>query len=220
MTFAKAGFNLTLVSRSAAKLTQVATEVRAIAPTITVHTLALDLAEVDAIKAKLTALIQTVGSVDVLVNNAGIGYTGKLADMPLADWQSLINVNLISILPCIQAVLPGMRERQAGTIINVASIAAHNAFPDWGAYSASKAALIRLSKTLAVEEQPHGIRVMVVSPGAVNTPIWDTDTVQADLDRSGMLTPTAVAQSLLHAATLPSGAVIDELTLVPAGGAL
>lgn len=218
--FAQAGFNLILASRSEAKLNQVAEEIRAEYSDISVHVCPIDLAEIDTVHERVTALIETAGTIDVLINNAGIGYTESLADMSLADWQRVMNVNLAGAWQCIQAVLPGMRDRQAGTIINLGSIAAHNAFPSWGAYSASKAGLISLSKVLAIEEQPHGIRVMVVSPGAVNTPIWDTDTVNADFDRSGMLTPAVVAQSILHATLLPKGSFIEELTLVPATGAL
>ena len=113
-----------------------------------------------------------------------------------------------------------MRDRGKGTIINVASIAAANAFPEWGAYGVSKAALVALGKALAVEERSNGIRTVTISPGSVNTPIWDTDTVQADFNREAMLTPEIVAQSILHAALLPSQAVIEEMIVTPSGGAL
>jgi NADP-dependent 3-hydroxy acid dehydrogenase YdfG len=113
-----------------------------------------------------------------------------------------------------------MRDQQRGTIINVGSIAGQQPFPDWGAYSVSKAGLIALSKTLAAEERNHGIRVVSISPGAVNTSLWDTDTVKADLNRSAMLTPEIVAQSILHTALLPEQAVIESVTLMPSAGAL
>ncbi|HBY80855.1 MAG TPA: short-chain dehydrogenase, partial [Cyanobacteria bacterium UBA11148] len=156
----------------------------------------------------------------ILVNNAGMGYTGSLMETPLADWQRVIDLNLTSVFQCIQAVLPTMRQQQRGTIINVASIAGLQPFAGWGAYSISKAGLIALSKTLAVEERAHGIRVVTICPGAVNTPIWDTDTIEADFNRSAMLTPEIVAQSILHAATLPDQAVIELVTLMPSAGAL
>ena len=149
-----------------------------------------------------------------------MGYTNPLSETSLADWQRVIDLNLTSVFGCILGVLPGMRDRATGTIINVASIAATNAFPGWGAYSVSKAGLIALSKTIAAEEREHGIRVVTISPGAVNTSIWDTDTVQADFNRSAMLSPQVVAQSILHAALLPEQAVIEEITLTPAAGAL
>jgi NADP-dependent 3-hydroxy acid dehydrogenase YdfG len=132
----------------------------------------------------------------------------------------VMDLNVTSVFQCCQAVVPGMRAQNSGIILNIASIAAHQSFPGWGAYCVSKAALLSFSKVLAMEERAHGIRVTVISPGAVNTPIWDTDTVQADFDRNQMLTPDAIAQSILHAALLPPQAVIEELTLMPSAGAL
>ncbi|MBD2464541.1 SDR family oxidoreductase [Oscillatoria sp. FACHB-1407] len=217
LAFAEAGANLVLIGRSADRLEEVATKARQ--QGVEVNTYSLDLAQVEQVREAI-AQIAARHPIDILVNNAGMGYTGALAEMPLADWQAVLNLNLTSVLLCIQAVLPGMRDRQQGTIINIASIAGYASFPDWGAYSVSKAGLISLSKILAAEERPHGVRVVVISPGSVNTPIWDTDTVQADFDRSKMLTPDVVAQSILHAASLPSHAVIQELTVMPSGGAL
>ena len=117
-------------------------------------------------------------------------------------------------------ILPKMRDRGTGTIINVASIAGKQTFPGWGAYCVSKAGLIALSQTLAQEERAHGIRVTVICPGSVNTEIWDTQTVHANFDRSKMLTPEIVAQSILHTALLPQGAVVEELTLMSNAGVL
>ncbi|MDA0266673.1 MAG: SDR family oxidoreductase [Cyanobacteria bacterium] len=216
--FAQAGMDLVLVSRSQSKLEALAAELQGKGVSIVTH--ALDLSQLTVLPQQLAAIIADVGPVDVLVNNAGMGYTGALGTMPLADWQRVIDLNLSSVLACIQAVLPGMRQQGQGTIISIASVAAHNAFPDWGAYSVSKAGLVTLSQILAVEEREHGIRVTVVSPGAVNTPLWDTDTVQSDFSRSQMLTPEIVAQAILNAAQLPANAVIDEIRLMPSGGAL
>jgi short-subunit dehydrogenase len=218
LAFAKAGINLALVSRSLDKLEAVAEAVRAVGVEAQVYQ--LDLAQVDIVQAKLKAIAEEFGPIDFLINNAGIGYTNLLSQTPLADWQQVLNLNLTSVFQCIQGVLPQMRQRHQGTIINVASVAAHHAFPEWGAYSVSKAGIIALSKTLAVEERANGIRVMTISPGAVNTPIWDTDTVQADFNREAMLTPELVAQSILHAALLPPQATIEEITIMPSGGAL
>lgn len=217
IAFAKAGMELVLVSRSRAKLEAVAAEVQPIG--VPVHLYPLDLSKVDQVKTAIASIAEDC-PIDVLVNNAGMAYTGELSTMPLADWQQVIDLNLTSVFQCIQAVLPGMRQRRQGTIINVSSIAANHAFSGWGAYSVSKAGLVSLSKVLAAEERAHGIRIVTVSPGSVNTPLWDTETVQADFDRSHMLTPELVAQSILHAALLPSHAVIEELTIMPSAGAL
>ncbi|WP_204140013.1 SDR family oxidoreductase [Halomicronema sp. CCY15110] len=218
IALAQAGIDLALVARTPDKLQALQQELAELP--VAVKYYSIDLSQVDTLAANLASLLADFGDVNILVNNAGMGYTGTLADMPLADWQTLINLNLTSVLLAMQAVVPGMRAQGQGTIINVASIAAHNAFPNWGAYSASKAGLITLGRILGVEESEHGIRVMTVSPGAVNTPLWDTETVQADFERSQMLTPAIVAQSILHAVQLPNSAVIDEITLMPSGGAL
>ncbi|HLO87439.1 MAG TPA: SDR family oxidoreductase [Nostocaceae cyanobacterium] len=219
LAFAQAGVNLALVSRSQDKLEAVAATV--VQDTVaTAKVFPVDLGEVSQVKAKIEAIAQEMGHIDILVNNAGMAYTGNLGETPLADWQRVIDLNLTSVFQCILGVLPGMRQRGQGTIINVASIAAKQAFPGWGAYSASKAALLSLSQALAQEESANGIRVTSICPGAVNTELWDTETVHVNLDRSKMLTPEIVAQSILHTALLPQQAAIAELTLMPSAGTL
>lgn len=219
IAFAKAGFDVALVSRSKDKLVTLANEIQS-TTNVQAAAFAIDLSEADAIKPAIETILSEFGPIGVLVNNAGMGYTGSLAEMPLSDWQQVMNLNVTSIFRCVQALIPSMRQQQKGLIINVASIAARQAFPDWGAYGVSKAALVALSRAISVEEQRHGIRVVTILPGAVNTPLWDTDTVQADFDRSGMLTPDTVANTILQTALLPDSAVIEEITLMPSGGAL
>jgi short-subunit dehydrogenase len=218
LAFAKAGIDVALVSRSQDKLEAVATAVSEAG--VKAKAYVLDLAEIDQVKAEISAIAQDFAPIDILVNNAGIGYTNPLMETSLSDWQHVIDLNLTSVFQCILGILPVMREQRRGTIINVASIAGQQPFPTWGAYNVSKAGLIALSKTLAAEERSHGIRVVTISPGAVNTPLWDTDTVQVDLNRSAMLNPEIVAQSILHTALLPEQAVIESLTLMPSAGTL
>ncbi|BAZ52298.1 short-chain dehydrogenase/reductase SDR [Nostoc sp. NIES-4103] len=218
LAFAKAGIDVALVSRASDKLEAVAQAARHAG--VQAKAYALDLAEVSLVEKKIQAIANDFGDIDILVNNAGIAYTATLIETPLEDWQQVINLNLTSVFQCILGILPGMRDRSAGTIINVASIAAKQPFPSWGVYSVSKAGLVALSQTLAQEERAHGIRVTAICPGAVNTELWDTETVRVNLDRSKMLTPEIVAQSILHTALLPQQAVIDELILMPSAGAL
>lgn len=218
LAFAKSGINLALISRSEVKLAAVVEAAQAVG--VIAQAYPLDLANIAIVQEQISAIAQDLGTVDILVNNAGMGYTNSLANTSLADWQKILDLNLTSVFQCIQGVLPQMRQRGTGTIVNVASIAAYNAFPDWGAYSVSKAGLVALTKALAVEERSKGIRAVTIAPGAVNTPIWDTDTVQADFNREAMLTPEIVAQSILHTVLLPSQAVIETMTITPSGGAL
>ena len=216
--FAQAGFDVALVARSQDKLTKLTHELSTLG--VNVQAFAMDLSDVAQVKAKMTQVIETVGAIDVLLNSAGMGYTGRLSDMPLANWQQVMDLNVTSIFQVIQAILPGMRQRADGLIVNIASIAAQQAFPDWGAYGVSKAALVALSGAIAAEEAVNGIRVVTLSPGAVNTSLWDSQSVHADFDRSSMLAPDTVAQTILHTALLPPGAVISHLTITPAKGAL
>lgn len=218
LTFAKAGISVALVSRSLDKLAAVETAVRTVG--VEAKAYPIDLAKITTVKDQITAIAAEFGPIDILVNNAGIAYTNPLRETSLTDWQQVIDLNLTSVFQCIQGVLPQMRDRCRGTIVNIASIAASNIFPDWGAYTVSKTALIALAKTIAVEERANGIRVVNISPGAVNTPIWDTETVRADFDREAMLTPEIVAQSILHTVLLPEQAVVEEMTIMPSSGSL
>ena len=217
--FAASGIEVALVSRSEAKLQAIAEEIQQITNT-KAKAYPIDLAIVDRVAEEIAAISSSFGAIDILVNNAGMGYTNSLKNTTLSDWQEIIELNLTSVFQSVQGILPQMRERGSGTIINVASIAAKNAFPEWGAYGVSKAGVVALSRALSVEERSNGIRTVIISPGSVNTPIWDTDTVQADFDRSAMLTPEVVAQSILHAAMLPAHAVVEEMIVMPSGGAL
>jgi NADP-dependent 3-hydroxy acid dehydrogenase YdfG len=216
IALAKAGVNLALVGRSIEKLDAVAATARAVGVTVTTHS--VDLAEVSQVRDRLSAIVQSLPQLDIVINNAGMGYTGNLADMPLDDWQQVLNLNLTSVFQVVQAVLPRLRQQQRGTIINVSSIAAHQTFPEWGAYCVSKFGLRALTTTLAAEERAHGIRVMTVSPGSVNTPLWDTDSVDADFDRSAMLTPETVAEAIVYAALMPLSATLEDLKLLPNAG--
>ncbi|WP_027254854.1 SDR family oxidoreductase [Planktothrix agardhii] len=216
MAFAKAGIDIALVSRQKDRLESVAKEARNLG--VEAKAFPLDLAKVEQVHTQIDSIVAAFGPVNILVNNAGMGYTGNLIETSLADWQKVIDLNLTSVFQCIKGVLPGMRDQGSGTIINVVSIAGLQVFPNWGAYCVSKFGLMALSKTLNMEERANGIRVTALCPGSVNTPIWDSETVKADFDRSAMLTPEIVAESILYVALLPTSAVIEELTLMPSVG--
>ena len=218
LALAKEGMDLLLVGRSLARLAPIQQAAQALGVTASIA--AIDLADLPRVKEALERAIAEFGPVDGLINNAGMAYTGPLAEMALGDWQRVMNLNLTSVWLCMQAVLPGMRDRQQGTVINIASAAAYTTFPDWGAYSVSKAGLVSLSRAWAAEERNNGIRVTVLAPGAVNTPLWDTETVNVDFPRDHMLTPETVAQVIVQTLALPNHAVVEELKLMPSGGAL
>lgn len=218
LAFARAGIHVALVSRSADKLAGVAQKARQYGVEAQVYP--LDLAQVDRVREQMAALATEFSPIDILVNNAGMGYTGSLMDTSLDDWKQILDLNLTSVFECIRGVLPLMRDRHQGTIVNVSSILGKQTFPNWGAYSVSKFGLMALTKTLAAEERSHGIRVTAICPAAVNTSMWETETVRVDLDRTKMLTPEIVAHSILQIVQLPASATIEELTIMSNAGDL
>jgi 3-oxoacyl-[acyl-carrier protein] reductase len=127
------------------------------------------------VETAVEELHQHFGSVDILVNNAGItGTAGKLWEITLDDWKSVLDVNVIGPVVCCRAVVPHMRQRKYGRIVNIASIAGKEGNPTLGPYSASKAALIALTKSLAKELVGQGdITVNSISPAVIHTPILD-----------------------------------------------
>ncbi len=110
-----------------------------------------------------------VGPIDVLVNNAGIERMGSVEELPLSEFRAVMETNYFGVIRCTQAVLPAMRERRSGCIINVASVAGHVASAPMAAYAASKFALEGLSECLAQEVASFNIRVAIVEPGIIDT---------------------------------------------------
>ena len=215
---AEAGYDLLLLARSGAALEQLASELRPRGRTVAWA--AVDLSCPEAIEAPLAELCGRHEAPALLINNAGVAYTGTLSSMPLAQWQWLMQLNLTSVFQVCRVVVPLLRERGGGQIINISSHAARNAFVDWGAYCVSKAALASLSRCLAEEERQHGISVTTLTLGAVNTPLWDSESVDSSFDRRAMLDPHRVAEAVLVLAQQPRSQAVDDLTLMPAAGVL
>lgn len=135
---------------------------------------ACDTTDEASIRAALAATRAGLGDAGILVNNAGILRPGPLAEIPIAQWNALLAVNLTGYLACAQAVRPQMLARGGGALVHIASIAATNPQPRSGAYSPSKAAVAMLSRQLALEWGPEGIRSNVVSPGFIRTPMSES----------------------------------------------
>jgi NAD(P)-dependent dehydrogenase (short-subunit alcohol dehydrogenase family) len=133
---------------------------------------AIDVDDASSVTRGVGEVLARAGRIDALVNNAGVGGGGAIEDVPV-DWaKSLFETNYFGAIRMTQAVLPGMRERRAGTIVSVSSIAGRLAIAGHGHYSAVKHALEAISEVLAQEVQAFGIRVAVVEPGVVVTPIF------------------------------------------------
>jgi len=121
--------------------------------------------------AAVAALAERSGPVDVLVNNAGVGMTGRFADMTVDDWRWIRSVNLDGVVHACAAFGPGMLARRSGQVVNVSSGLAYTMRPTEGAYVATKAAVLALSRCLRADWAAQGVGVTAVCPGFVNTPI-------------------------------------------------
>jgi len=207
---------LLLTARSADQLEQLSAQLSS--KGVSVASAAIDLTQPDGIAAAMAGLLQQGEIPSVLINNAGAAYTGDLLAMPIERWQWLLQLNVTSVMQVCSAVVPAMREN-GGLVINISSHAARNAFPQWGAYCVSKAALASFTRCLAEEERSNGIRACTLTLGAVNTPLWDAETVQSDFDRRAMLSVDQAAETLANLAMQPSNQLIEDLTLMPAAGA-
>ena len=210
------GARLSLVARSQAGLVKAAASLGAEAgePVI----VPADLMHREGVVRAVQTTVDALGGIDVLVNAAGAATFKPLGEMSEAEWDETIDTNLKAVFHACQAVLPHMLARGRGDIVNIASIAAHQGFPGGVAYCASKAGLLGFAKALATEVRQQGVRVITVSPGAVDTPLWDK--AGGDLDRKRMLTPEDVAEAVYGALAFSTTAVVDEVVVMPRDGFL
>jgi NAD(P)-dependent dehydrogenase (short-subunit alcohol dehydrogenase family) len=182
--FAAEGAKVFLVSRTRSELERVATELAG-APS-GVGYQAADVSDPRAVAAAVEACVSSLGPVDVLVNAAGIyGPIGLTWDVDAEEWARAVDVNLMGTLHPCRAVIPGMLGRGGGRIINFSGGGATAPLPRFSAYAASKAAVVRLTETLAEELAPYGVMVNAVAPGAIDTTLQDE--VLAAGDRAGEL---------------------------------
>ena len=168
--FARQGWNVHAGVRNPATATELQQVITA--ERLPIMPVAIDVDDPGSVARGVGEVVARAGRIDALVNNAGIGGGGGIEDVPV-DWaRSLFETNYFGTIRMTQAVLPGMRERRAGAIVNVSSIAGRLAIAGHGHYSAVKHALEAISEVLAQEVQAFGIRVAVVEPGVVVTPIF------------------------------------------------
>lgn len=149
------------------------------------------------------------GRLEVLVNNGGIGLFGPIVEFAAADLDRLYHINVRGAFLCCQQALKLMIPQRAGYIINIASVVGFKGYPGQAGYAISKHGVMGLTKSLAVEAQPHGIRVSVISPGGVNTGMIGE--ARPDLDRSVLLQPEDIAQTVMFLLSLSEQAAIDEI---------
>ena len=206
-SLANAGARVFLAARTAREINAAASAIRANGDNA--DAVACDVSSEVDVRRLFASVRESAGRLDILVNNAGIGTFGSVEEFAIADLDRILAVNVRGAFVACQEAVRLMKPRGSGTIINVASVVGFKGYPNQAAYTASKHALMGLTKSLATETQPHGLRVAAILPGGV-----DTDLVakaRPDLDRSVLLKPEDIARCVMFLVTLPERAWIDEI---------
>jgi len=168
-----------------------------------------DLSKEEDIRLLFQRISDRAGGIDILVNNAGIGVFGPLAEFSSSDFDRVMRVNAKATFLCCQQALRFMIPKRKGYIINISSVVGFKGYPNQAAYTASKHAVMGLTKSLAVEAQEHGIRVSAVLPGGVDTKL--VAEARPDLDPKILLQPEDIAHTVLYLLSLSDRAAIDQI---------
>ncbi len=216
LRLANEGWSVALVGRRAAALE----ETRRLAGPFAdqLYVLACDVSDPSAVDEMIANAEEELGHIDALVNAAGTNTPRRSLDvLSVEDYRSLISANLDGSFFCIRAVLPGMRARGAGTIVNIVSDAGLIANAKAGAaYVASKFGMIGITQSVNAEERGNGIRACAICPGDIDTPILEKRPVPPPADaRAKMLQPDDVAECVMLAVNLPPRAVVEQLVIRP-----
>lgn len=169
LALAAEGVHVGLLARTASDLQSLAAEIATHG--VKTASVVADVADRVAVEAAAAQIEQQLGPIDILINNAGIGHFAKFMEMEPAQWEQIIQVNLLGTYYVTRAVLPSMIARQTGDIINISSTSGLRASAGSSAYSASKFAVMGLTEALMQEVRKHNIRVSVLTPSTVATPL-------------------------------------------------
>jgi 3-oxoacyl-[acyl-carrier protein] reductase len=208
----RAGYRVGVCARTEAKVRQVVEELRA--QGIEAAGATADVGQPEAVPPAVQEIASALGEIGVLINNAGILIAKPLEELTLDDWDSTMETNVRSLFLMTRAVLPAMRRRREGTIVNVSSLAGKNGLVGGTAYSASKHAVLGFSRSLMLEARKDNIRVIAICPGSVAT-VMLQDQPLLKADPTKILQPEDVADTILHAIRLPVRAMVSELDIRP-----
>lgn len=208
---AKAGAKVVISGRSAATLKEAAKKLDA-------ETIAMDVSSKEEVQRAAREIVKRHGAVDVLVNSAGINLPQRhLRNVSIDGWDQIVAVNLSGMFYCVHAVLPAMREKKEGLIINVSSWAGRYPSTLTGAgYNATKHAVIALTESINMEECANGIRATSLLPGEAATPILEKRPVPPTPEvRAKMLQPEDLGKTIAFIAGLPPRACVNEIIVSP-----
>jgi 3-oxoacyl-[acyl-carrier protein] reductase len=176
-----------------------------------------DISNEEVINELINQSISKYKRVDILINNAGFGRFGEMVKSTTKDFDDMFNTNVRALYLVTRGFLPHMIEQNEGTIINISSIAGKNGVATGAIYSATKHAVMGLSRSLLFEVRKYNIRVIAICPGSVDTYFFDRDeNSSSSLQKESMLTSDDIAESCLYAATLPPNAAVNEIEIRPA----
>ncbi|WP_180954900.1 SDR family oxidoreductase [Bacillus sp. V3-13] len=178
----------------------------------------LDVRSEQSVQSFYEKAVQQFGSIDVLINSAGVGMFESIIDSSTDDFEQMISVNLRGTYLTCKYFGKHMAMQGKGHILNLISIAGTTALPGCGGYSASKFGVLGLTRVLQAELRRQGVQVTAVLPGAVSSSFWET--IEPTPDVSQMIPVETVAKHLLYLINQPSGAVVDEITIMPPHGIL
>jgi 3-oxoacyl-[acyl-carrier protein] reductase len=212
LAFGKAGYRVGVVARTESKVRQLVTHLKE--EGIEAAGAAADVGQPAPVSRAVGELTGALGEIDVLVTNAGVLIAKPFEELTLDDWDTTMATNVRSLYLMSRAVLPAMRRRKRGTIVNVASLAGRNGFAGGTAYTASKHAVLGFSRSLMLELRKENIRVIAICPGSVDTGMLRDQTMLKS-DPSRILKPEDVAETILHSVTLPERALVSELDIRP-----
>jgi NADP-dependent 3-hydroxy acid dehydrogenase YdfG len=212
---ARSGAHVVISGRSAETLKRAEKEIKAAGSG---EAISVDVAEQQEVAKVAEAILKRHGRIDILVNSAGINHPKRnFRNVSIEGWDQIVAVNLSGMFYCCHAVLPGMRERKDGLIINVSSWAGRYASTLTGpGYNATKTAVIALTESINMEECMNGIRATSILPGEAATPILEKRPVPpAPEERAKMLQPEDLGRTIHFIASLPPRACINELIISP-----
>jgi 3-oxoacyl-[acyl-carrier protein] reductase len=210
---ASQGARVFLAARTASELESTAEEIRTSGGAAIA--LPVDLAEEGDIRSLFQEIRGQGDRLDILINNAGVGIYGPLVDFASDDFDTVMQVNAKATFLCCQQALKLMIPKQKGYIINISSVVGFKGYPNQAAYTASKHAILGLTKSLAAETQGRGIRVSAILPGGVDTRLGAI--ARPDLDPKILLQPEDIAHTVLFLLSLSERAAIDQIYIRRSG---